>query len=111
MLPLFSMKSIVLQWLTQSEYDFKTAKAMYETKRYLYVAFMCQQAIEKHLKALICEKTDTMAPYIHNLTTLATHLALKLDEEQLDFLDILSKYYLNARYPIVKQALSKDLNK
>ena len=33
-----------------SDYDFDTAKAMLVTKRYLYVAFMCYQTIEKILK-------------------------------------------------------------
>lgn len=34
-----------------SDYDFDTAQAMLETKRYLYVGFMCHQVIEKILKA------------------------------------------------------------
>lgn len=105
------MKNTVRQWLEQSEYDFETAAAMLKTDRFLYVAFMCQQSIEKHLKALICEKTEKMPPYIHNLTTLAEHLGLALDDDQLDFLDLLSRHYLNARYPVVKQALSKNLDK
>ncbi|MBU4484903.1 HEPN domain-containing protein [bacterium] len=104
------MRDTVKQWLEQSEYDFETAKAMLKTSRFLYVAFMCQQSIEKHLKAIICRKTEEMPPYIHNLTTLAEHLGLSLDNEQLDFLDLLSRYYLNTRYPVVKQALSKNLN-
>ena len=38
----------VAYWLEGSEYDFQTAHAMPETKRYLYVGFMCHQAVEKH---------------------------------------------------------------
>lgn len=83
---------------------------MHKTGRYLYVAFMCQQAIEKYLKAIICEKTSKMPPYVHNLTTLSEYLELNLSEVQLDLLDILSKYYINARYPIVKQSLAKSLD-
>lgn len=105
------MKNVVKQWLDQSNYDLNTAKAMYKTARYLYVAFMCQQAVEKQLKALICNKTDKMPPYVHNLTTLSEQLKLKLSDEQLDLLDLLTRYYLNARYPVVKQALAKSLNK
>ena len=106
-----SMKNTVKQWLDQSIYDLETAKAMCQTGRYLYVAFMCQQSIEKHLKALICQKTDKMPPYIHNLTTLAEYLNLSLGDHQLDLLDILSKYYLNTRYPVIKQSLAKSLDK
>ena len=34
-------------WHEVAAYDLETAKAMFESGRYLYVAFMCQQAIEK----------------------------------------------------------------
>jgi len=37
--------------LSLAEYDLNPAEAMFQTKRYLYVAFMWQQAIEKLLKA------------------------------------------------------------
>ncbi len=39
-------------WLDAAEYDLQTAKAMLETKRYLYVGFMCHQTIEKALKGV-----------------------------------------------------------
>lgn len=35
------MNDKVTYWVEMSDYDFDTAKAMLETKRYLYVAFMC----------------------------------------------------------------------
>ena len=42
----------VQYWLELSEYDLATAKAMLETKRYLYVGYMCHQSTEKALKGL-----------------------------------------------------------
>ena len=39
-------------WLDGAEYDLQTAKAMLETRRFLYVGFMCHQAVEKALKAV-----------------------------------------------------------
>ena len=41
----------VTYWVEMSEYDIETAQAMLETRRYLYVGFMCHQVIEKILKA------------------------------------------------------------
>ena len=41
----------VTYWTELSDYDIKTAEAMFESKRYLYVGFMAHQAIEKILKA------------------------------------------------------------
>jgi HEPN domain-containing protein len=34
-------------WVDIARYDLDTADAMFKTGRWLYVAFMCQQAIEK----------------------------------------------------------------
>ena len=44
------MDRIVEHWVERAEYDLGTAKAMLETARYLYVAYMSQQAVEKLLK-------------------------------------------------------------
>ncbi len=48
---LVKMNDKVIYWVEMSDYDFDTAKAMLDTKRYLYVAFMCHQVVEKLLKA------------------------------------------------------------
>lgn len=34
-------------WLDIAKYDLETAEAMFDSGRYLYVVFMCQQSIEK----------------------------------------------------------------
>jgi len=44
------MKKKYKYWLDIAEYDLETARAMYISGRYLYVAFMCQQAVEKNSK-------------------------------------------------------------
>jgi HEPN domain-containing protein len=41
----------VAYWVDISDYDMETAKSMLIGKRYLYVGFMCHQAVEKMLKA------------------------------------------------------------
>ncbi|MCL2300052.1 MAG: HEPN domain-containing protein [Firmicutes bacterium] len=38
-------------WLDLADYDIETARAMLQTKRLLYVGFMCHQTAEKALKA------------------------------------------------------------
>ena len=45
-------KKVINNWLELAEYDIKTANSMNKSKRYLYVAFTCQQSIEKILKAI-----------------------------------------------------------
>ena len=44
------MDKIVEHWIERSQYDLDTAKVMLDTGRYLYVSYMCQQAVEKLLK-------------------------------------------------------------
>ena len=41
------MNDKVTYWIEMSDYDFDTAKAMLETKRYLYVAFMWLSCVTK----------------------------------------------------------------
>ena len=32
-------------WIDLADYDIETAQAMYDTKRWLYVGFMCHQVL------------------------------------------------------------------
>ena len=58
-------------WLDIADYDLDTAEAMHQTGRWLYVAFMCHQVIEKTLKAYWCATRDDDPPYTHNHKRLA----------------------------------------
>lgn len=51
----------VAYWLDIADYDIDTAEAMYKTKRWLYVAFMCHQSIEKNTQSLLvfCSRRHT----------------------------------------------------
>jgi len=40
-------------WLELADYDLDAAKVMLNGEKYLYVAFMCHQTIEKAIKAVI----------------------------------------------------------
>ena len=94
-----------------SDYDFDTAKAMLETKRYLYVAFMCHQTIEKILKAYWSNVLEEPPLKIHSLSRLAEKSGLDKDmsEEQTDFIDELEPLNIEARYPSYKERLMKSL--
>lgn len=94
-------------WLGIAEYDLGTAKAMLQTGRYLYVAFMCHQSLEKLLKAVISSKTKEMPPYTHNLVLLSSLSKIKFHNSHIDFLAILNPYNIEARYPKTKLALSR----
>lgn len=80
-------------WIDLAEYDVDTAKAMCDTKRYLYVGFMCHQTIEKALKAIIADQAENNPPKIHNLSKLAQKGMMydDLSDSQKDFLDTLDR--------------------
>lgn len=98
-------------WLSVADYDLETAEAMYSTGRWLYVAFMCHQVIEKTLKAYWCATKEQEPPYIHNLNRLADGAGLmaELSEEQCDFIEALTPMNIQARYPEYKDQLSRTL--
>lgn len=105
------MNNKVTYWIEMSDYDFDTAKAMFETKRYLYVAFMCHQTIEKILKAYWSNTLEEPPLKIHSLSRLAEKSGLDKDmsEEQTDFIDELEPLNIEARYPSYKERLIKSL--
>lgn len=105
------MNDKVKYWIDLAEYDLDTAKAMLDTKRYLYVGFMCHQVIEKGLKSIISSKNIT-PPKIHRLSKLAQIGGCynSLSDEQKDFLDMLDPLNIISRYPENKEKLSAMLN-
>lgn len=106
------MNDKVTYWVEMSDYDFDTAKAMLESKRYLYVGFMCHQTIEKILKAYWSKVSEEPPLKIHSLSRLAekTCLDKELSDAQLDFIDYLEPLNIEARYPSYKERLMKSLN-
>ncbi len=99
-------------WTEMSNYDYDTALAMLESKRYLYVGFMCHQVIEKILKAYWSKVLEEPPLKIHSLSRLAEKTALdkEMTEEQLDFIDLLEPLNIEARYPSHKERLLKSLD-
>jgi HEPN domain-containing protein len=105
------MDKIVGHWVERSQYDLDTAKIMLDTGRYLYVAYMCQQAVEKILKAFIARLGKENFP-IHNLNRLAeiATISNELTPEQFNFLAELTPYHIEARYGDYKENLSEIIN-
>ena len=98
-------------WLDIADYDLQTAKSMLTSGRYLYVVFMCQQALEKIIKALYVNTFDTEPPRSHNLTFILNKIGITTLPERLNLLNRLSAHYINNRYPEYKSKLSNLLDK
>lgn len=101
----------VKSWVDASRYDLETARALLKSRRYLYVLFMCQQALEKLLKAHVTARTGEFPPRIHNLARLGEVVAFELSSEEKALLERLSLYYLQSRYPPEIQALARKIGR
>jgi len=102
-------------WQDIAQYDLETAQAMVAAGRWLYVVFMCQQAIEKLCKGLYLLFIDDDVPRTHDINSLITRVADKLpqpiDDDKRQLFAKLSAFYINNRYPKYKERLSTSLNR
>ena len=105
------MDLVIKNWIDLSKYDYVTAKAMLNSRRYLYVAFTCQQSIEKMLKAIFCTKKNETPPYTHNLIRMVDAAEVPdLTEETIEFLNYLNAFYIESRYTEQIKQLNKSVN-
>lgn len=106
-------EEIFAYWLDMAEYDLGTAEAMLAAGRYVYVAFMCQQCIEKVAKGLYSFFITDNVPRVHNLSYLVAKikdtLNLDLEDRVFEFLDHLSAYYIQGRYPTYREKMSQSV--
>ncbi|MHB8910880.1 MAG: HEPN domain-containing protein [Syntrophales bacterium] len=105
------MNRVVRNWAETSNYDLRTAEAMYKAGRYLYVVFMCHLAIEKMLKAILAQKyPEDVPPKIHNLINLAQKTEMTLPDNLKDFFQRIDNVSVVTRYPEDLRTLSKEFN-
>lgn len=102
------MKSVTQKWIERATYDLQTARGMIVIRKYLYAAFMCQQALEKLLKGLLSSQDKQPYP-IHNLLKLATDAGVLEECEKYAprLLADLNPYCVKARYGDYKHKLSE----
>ncbi len=105
------MESKVKYWIDLSDYDIETADAMFQSKRYLYVGYMCHQTIEKAFKAYYLKLKQEVSPYTHSLSYIARKGDFYdfLSESQKMFIDEIEPLNIEARYPLNKERLLKSL--
>lgn len=93
------MKEETKNWLDMVEYDLATAKQMFKTGCFVYVIFMCHLAIEKILKAIVCEETNRVPPKTHDLIYLISLGRVELPSNLIDFVGIINNAGIVTRYP------------
>lgn len=106
-------------WEDIAEYDLQTAESMFKTGRYLYVAFMCQQSIEKLIKGLYVLYNNDEPLKIHNIYNIFKKInwlekPKDFDEKESEYKSLMIKllsYYIAERYPSYKDKLSQMIDK
>lgn len=99
-------------WLEIAEYDLETAQAMLDSRRFIYVGFMCHQSIEKVLKAYWQQTLKTIPPKTHNLAFLIEKLNLLsiIPATLNDIIDELDPLNIQCRYPEYKDQIYRVMN-
>jgi HEPN domain-containing protein len=83
-----------------AEADRLSARNAMSAADYRDVAFHCQQAIEKLLKAVIVQRTGQRPPYQHNLWRLWQHISgITCPQDIQEALAALNPHYFLSRYP------------
>jgi len=62
-------------WIMLSDYDMDTIDTLITGKRWVYVTYLCQQAVERQLKGMYVYYMDAEAPKTHNVTFLFNKIA------------------------------------
>jgi HEPN domain-containing protein len=104
-------KEKIKYWLDLAEYDIEVAQSLYQSKKFLYVGFLCHLIIEKTLKAFYWFKLKSEPTYTHNLVLLSerTSLIKDMTDENINLLNTLMPLNIEGRYPIDKQMLLLQL--
>lgn len=105
------MNKAVLNWIKTSDYDIATADAMFKSKRYVYVIFMCHLSAEKLLKAIVCRKTHKIPPKTHDLFLLLKLAGLKMPKEHQLTTAHLNTASIPTRYPEDISKMAKQYNR
>lgn len=105
------MKNVTENWIVTANYDLKTAEAMFKSKRYIYVVFMCHLSIEKMLKAIISTEIKGLPPKSHSLLYLAGKASIQFPDDLRGFIEQLDNVSIITRYPEDLKKISKEFNR
>ena len=98
-------------WLNTATQDWKVAGHLFEKGDYSYALFFGHLTLEKTLKAIYVKKQDETPPFSHNLVYLCEKAGLELQQNNLELLEEISDYNLEARYPDDKFSFFKRCTK
>lgn len=101
------MRKEVKDWIAQAEQDYQAAEYNFKGRLFSYATFLCQQSLEKALKALYIHEKKLKSPKSHSLIFLAKHTTLP--KQFYSFLGELTPTFITTRYPDVAGDLPSEI--
>ena len=98
---------LIAYWLDSAEANHTSMLNMFANGEYVWSLFVGHLCIEKLLKAYYVKDIDTPAPRIHDLYKLAVRCNLEMSEEQMDSLQYVTLFNIEARYEEYKREFYK----
>jgi HEPN domain-containing protein len=102
---------IIAYWLESSEANHTSMLNMFANGEYVWSLFVGHLCIEKLLKACYVKEIDPIAPRTHDLHKLAMRCNLEMTEEQMDTLQYVTQFNIEARYEEYKREFYKKCSK
>lgn len=89
----------VSYWKNGAEEDFQVADQLIRSGKIRHGLFFLHLALEKILKAHVCQNTKDIAPRLHNLARLAELSGIAFNQKDSDFLSEMNPFNIEGRYP------------
>jgi len=98
-------------WLESAEEDWRVSTHLFEKRDYHYSLSFGHLTIEKILKAIYVDRINETPPHTHRLVYLAERVSLDLTEENLELLETITDFNIEARYPDEKFSFKKNVRR
>ena len=93
--------------MSSAAHDLPVAESLFGKGHYSWCLFIGHLLLEKLLKAFYVRDNEKIPPRTHDLVKLANAITLEFDEVQLQFLNKVNDFNIEARYPDDKLAFYK----
>lgn len=105
-------KDYIKYWVNTAEEDLISMESVFVAGRYDWALFIGHLALEKILKATWVKNNESNVPIrTHNLLKISEEAKLELTEEQILFLNRVTNFNLETRYPDYKLDFFKSCTK
>lgn len=93
------MKHRVTYWLDSAAHDLVVAESLFQNAKYDWCLFLAHLVLEKTFKACFVKRKNEFPPRTHDLVRLAALAGMDMEEEVLEFLDLVNTFNISTRYP------------